>query len=155
MLLFRAILTIENLGSTLNPSFDMMEVGFHLARQTLSTRYSKERVLRDLAIVGRDVESLVQTTPRMLKRFFREWSTDDFSFRVKSNDTAKLAVAVGGLSSSLLKCSLALILFGTGITFIFLDRGPIVGNVSLWGMLCLSASVLSLMRWIYLAKKRT
>jgi ubiquinone biosynthesis protein len=154
MLLFRAMLTIEGLGNALNPSFDMLEVGVRLARQTISTRYSKERVLRDLLIVGRDVESLIQTTPRLLKRFFREWSRDEFSFKTRNKDVAALAGSVKGLSLSLVACTLAMGLFATGITFLFLDRGPVIADVSLWGVLALTGAFLVLLRWGQLLKKK-
>ncbi|MFK5282477.1 hypothetical protein ACI3PL_23240, partial [Lacticaseibacillus paracasei] len=77
MLLFRAILTIEALGKRLDPNFDILQVGTRQARQILSHRYSKERLLRDMVVVGRDFQSLLEVTPRLLQRSMRRWSQNN------------------------------------------------------------------------------
>jgi ubiquinone biosynthesis protein len=154
MLLFKAILSIEGLGNALNPSFDMMEVGAKLARQTISTRYSKERILRDLAIIGRDAESLIQTTPRLLKRFLREWSKDDFAFKIRNRDTAVLADSIKILTHTLLNCAMAFGFFALGITFFVMDRGPSIADFSLWGILSFGSGIYVIARWLYLLRKK-
>lgn len=139
MLLFKAIVTIEGLGKRLDPQFDLLQVGTRLARQALAMRYSREQILKDLVVVGRDVQYLVETGPRLLKRFLRKWSQDGFSIETRSEDTAALARSVRRLSRTLALCGLGTAAFAGGITFVALDKAPLVWGNSALGLLCLAA----------------
>lgn len=94
MLLFKAILTIESLGKRLEPGFDILSIGHQLARQALSVRYSRERIARDLLIMGRDFQTLLEISPRILRRFLSHWAANDFSIEHRNPDTARVAQSV-------------------------------------------------------------
>jgi ubiquinone biosynthesis protein len=124
MLLFRAILTIESLGKKLDPTYDLLPVGIRLARQTLASRYSKERMTRDLLVIGRDVHSLLETSPRLLRRFLRKWSQNNFSIETRSADTQKLSQSIQQLNRSSLVIVSSLCFFVLGVFFLRYPRGP-------------------------------
>jgi len=124
MLLFRAILTIEALGKKLDPTFDLLPVGIRLAKQTFAARYSKERISRDLLVVGRDLQGLLETTPRLLKRGIRKWAQNDFALDVRNKDVADLATNVRLLNQGFLVGIFALGMYALSVTNLILDRGP-------------------------------
>jgi ubiquinone biosynthesis protein len=119
MLLFKAMLTIESLGKQLDPSFDILDIGHKLARQVLSTRFTKERLLRDLVVIGRDVQDLVETLPRISRRFLSHWSENQFAFEHRNKDVESVAKAIRQLSRTILFSTLSLGLFGITITLLW------------------------------------
>ncbi len=143
MLLFKAILTIEALGKRLEPTFDILEVGTRLARQVITSRYSKDRILHDLIIVGRDVHALVESLPRLLRRFLRTWSQNGFAFEHRNPDLARLGTILHQLTYHFLLGIFSLGFFALGIAFLFLDRGPEFLGFSLWSEMALSVGALS------------
>jgi ubiquinone biosynthesis protein len=132
MLLFKAIVSIEALGKRLEPEFDILQVGYRQARQVLTLRYSKERMLKDLVVIGRDLQLLVERVPRIGKRFLRHWAQNGFSFETRSPDTARLAKAFRQFTYHLVACVLSLSLTTLGVVTLILDRGPWIFGVPLW-----------------------
>jgi len=153
MLLFKAILTIEALGKKLEPTFDIMEVGGKLARQVITSRYSRDRILHDLLLVGRDVHVLAETFPRQLRRFLRTWSQNGFAFEVRNKDTASLAQAVTQLTYFAVVSAMALGAFAVGITLLIMDRGPEIFGLSIWGELWITAATLLLVHAMWRLRK--
>lgn len=110
MLLFKAMVTIEAMGKRLDPQFDMMDVGARLARQVLAARYSKDRIVRDLVVVGRDLHYLLETTPRLFRRFLKTWSQNGFALELKNPGAEALAKKLGQLTQALVACTLSILL---------------------------------------------
>ncbi len=153
MLLFRAILTIEALGKKLDPSFDLLPVGINLARQTLATRYSKERVMHDLIVVGRDLQSLLETTPRLLKRSMHKWAQNGFAIETKSKDVEALSHSIRQSNYIKLLCVFSLGWFALGITFIILDTGPEFAGVPVSAWVSLTVAIAPLLNGLWRFRK--
>ncbi len=149
MLLFKAMVTIEAMGKKLDPHFDLMKNGTGLARKVLTNRYSKERILREMVIIGRDAHSLIESGPRLLKRFLKVWAQNQFAFNTRNADIEELAkvlrlsshalassiFAVGlmGVGVALLKHSSPIDFFGFPIaSWIFVGGGAFIGGKALF-----------------------
>jgi ubiquinone biosynthesis protein len=153
MLLFRAILTIEALGKKLDPTFDMLQVGTRLARQTLAIRYSKERVLRDFALIGRDVQGLVEVTPRLLKRYLRHWSQNDFAIETRSRDVQELGKGLRQFNYYFVRGIFSLGFFALALVLIAQDRSPQFLGFSVGGMLALAIASVPLLHSFWVLRK--
>jgi ubiquinone biosynthesis protein len=153
MLLFRAILTIEALGKKLDPGFDLLPVGIRLARQTLSTRYSKDRIVHDLIIVGRDLQGLLETTPRLLKRFLNKWEQNNFALEFRSKDMEALTAALQTSNYVRLLSVLCAASFALGIALLFTAGGPILLGVPLTAWLAFSVGLLPVLHGIWKLRK--
>ena len=72
MLVFKAIFTIEGMGRSLHPEFDIMSMSGELAKDLVRTQYSWDRISKDLLWVGKDMASLFQSVPRQIRWMFKE-----------------------------------------------------------------------------------
>ncbi len=142
MLLFKAIVTIEGLGKKLDPSFDLLQVGTRLARQALSARYSREQILKDLVVVGRDLQQLIEIVPRLSKRFLRKWSQNGFAFETRSKDVVRLARAVEVLGLAAVQSAFGLALYALGIFLWSHDTGPALLNIPTAGPVAILAGTI-------------
>lgn len=133
MLLFKAIMTIDGLAKKLDPEFDILQLGNRLAKEVVAARYSKERLTKDLMILARDLQETLETSPRLLKRFLRKWSQNNFAFEVKSKDADLLPQAILTFTYYwiLTVTSFALIVVGTLCWH--RDFEPLFMGVSVWG----------------------
>ncbi len=149
MLLFKAIFTIEALCKKLEPEFDILQVGYRQARQVLSQRYSKERIFKDLVVIGRDVQLLAERVPRIGKQFLRQWSQKGFAFETRSPDTARLAKAFRQFTYHLVASVSAISLTAVGLVILVLDRGPWLLGVPVWTWLAFlgTASICGTSLW--------
>lgn len=86
MLVFKAILTIEGMGRTLDPSFDLVAVGQDLAKDLVKTQYSMQRISKDLLWVAKDAAALLKILPRQVRWMFRKLNSNDFAIEIKSPD---------------------------------------------------------------------
>ncbi len=84
MLVFKAILTIEGMGRTLDPNFDLLAMGEDLVKDLVKNQYSIQRISKDLLWVAKDVAALLQVLPRQIRWMFRKFNSDDFAFEIKS-----------------------------------------------------------------------
>jgi len=124
MLLFRAIYSIDGLGKALDPHFDIRTLGIRHARQVLAGRYSKERLLRDLIVIGRETQSTMEMFPRLFKRFLRTWGQNRFAIEIKNPDAIQIAKALLQLSRTLVMTIGMFGLIAIGITFETLSTPP-------------------------------
>jgi ubiquinone biosynthesis protein len=153
MLLFRAILTIEALGKKLDSSFDLLPVGIRLARQTISTRYSRDRVIHDLILVGRDLQGLVEVTPRLLKRFLHKWEQNSFAFDIKSKEIDHLSASIRQNSYIRLVSVLSTAGFAVGIALMFTGRGPTLLGIPVAALTCFGLACLPILQGIWKLRK--
>lgn len=86
MIVFKAILTIEGMGRTLDPEFDLLEMGQDLVKDLVKNQYSFQRLSRDFLWVAKDVATLLQVLPRQIRWMFRKFNSNDFAFEIKSPD---------------------------------------------------------------------
>lgn len=83
MLVFKAILTIEGMGRTLDPTFDLLSMGQDLIKDIVKDQYSIQRLSKDFLWVAKDVASLFQILPRQIRWMFRKFNSNDFAFEIK------------------------------------------------------------------------
>ncbi|MBI1861987.1 MAG: AarF/ABC1/UbiB kinase family protein [Deltaproteobacteria bacterium] len=143
MLLFKAMISLETLGKRLDTQFDLLALGNRLARQMLTGRYSKERIVRDLLVVGRDAQRLFEMSPRILTRFLRRWSNNNFAFEHRNRDIELLARSIHALSHAILLTGLVLGSFLIAITIILHPFGPLIADTPLFAIIALGLGVAS------------
>ncbi len=83
MIVFKAILTMEGMGRTLDPDFDLLALGQELTGDLLKRQYNLERIGRELLWLAKDTSSLIRILPRQLKAFIRRFSANDFALEVR------------------------------------------------------------------------
>lgn len=86
MLVFKAILTIEGMGRTLDPEFDLFLMGQELAKDLVKNQYSAQRLSKEFLWLGKDVAALFKVLPRQIRWMFRKLNSNDFVFEIKSPD---------------------------------------------------------------------
>lgn len=124
MLLFKSIAMIDGLGKKLDPTFDILQLGNRLAKQLLTSRYSRERIVRDLIFLGRDLQSTAEIVPRLLRRFLRVWSQNNFALEVRNRDIAALSNSVRLFAHIFLICTAVVCLFALGLLILRMHAGP-------------------------------
>jgi ubiquinone biosynthesis protein len=156
MLLFKSIAMIDGLGKKLDPTFDVLQLGNRLAKQLLTSRYSRERIVRDLVFLGRDLQSTFEIVPRLLRRFLRVWSQNNFAIETRNRDIAALARSIQIFSYVFLLSVAGSCLFATGLLVLKLQWGPyLMGMPVGTGLPIFFALVLLLHAWRVLRKERS
>lgn len=64
MIVFKAILTIEGMGRTLDPQFDLLAMGQDLVKDLVKNQYSMQRLSKEFLWVAKDVAALLKILPR-------------------------------------------------------------------------------------------
>jgi ubiquinone biosynthesis protein len=86
MLVFKAILTIEGMGRTLDPEFDLLSMGEDLVKDLVKSQYSVPRLSKELVWVTKDMVALLKILPRQIRWMFRKFNSNDFAIEIKSPD---------------------------------------------------------------------
>ena len=86
MLVFKAILTIEGMGRTLDPEFDLLSLGHDLVKDLVKNQYSIQRLTKDSLWVAKDIAALVKILPRQIRWMFKKFNSNDFAIEIKSPD---------------------------------------------------------------------
>jgi ubiquinone biosynthesis protein len=86
MIVFKAILTIEGMGRTLDPEFDLLSMGQELVKDLVKNQYSVQRLSKDLLWMAKDAGELLQILPRQIRWMFRKFNSNDFAFEIKSRE---------------------------------------------------------------------
>ncbi len=92
MMVFRALFTMEGMGRSLDPEFDMLELGRELMQDLVKDQFSIDRYSKEFVWIGKDLMSLAQVLPRQLKWFLRKWNQDGFAFEIKSPELEGLTI---------------------------------------------------------------
>lgn len=88
MIVFKAILTLEGMGRSLDPSFDLLAVGQELVKELVKNQYSPQRISKDLLWVAKDMATLLQALPRQVRWMFRKLERNDFALEFRSPELA-------------------------------------------------------------------
>ncbi len=142
MLVCKAIVTIEGMGRSIDPDFDILQEMGEFSRVLVKSRYHPDRLSKEFLYLLRDATSLIQTLPRQLKLILRKISNDEWISRVQ----------IEGLKSyeqsqrkghELLSLSLiiAAVLISSTVILIF-HKGPSFLGFSIFGMIGLSITAL-------------
>ncbi len=92
MMVFKAILTIEGMGRTLDPDFDLLAMGEDLVKDLVKKQYSMQRLSKESLFMAKDMIALLQVLPRQVRWMLRKFNSNDFAFEVKSPDFQDLRV---------------------------------------------------------------
>lgn len=90
MIVFKAILTIEGMGRTLDPDFDLLSVGQELIKELVKNQYSVQRLTKEFMWVAKDLAALLKVLPRQVRWMFRKLNSNDFAFEIKSPDLQRI-----------------------------------------------------------------
>ncbi len=90
MMVFKSILTIEGMGRTLDPDFDLLSMSEELVKDLMKNQYSFQRVSRDFLWIAKDAAALLQTLPRQIRWMFKKFNSNDFAFEIKSPELAQI-----------------------------------------------------------------
>jgi ubiquinone biosynthesis protein len=90
MLVFKAILTIEGMGRTLDPGFDLLAMGQEMVKELVKNQYSVQRLSKEFLWVAKDMAALFQVLPRQIRWMFRKFNSNDFAFEIKSPELASI-----------------------------------------------------------------
>lgn len=115
MIVFKAILTIEGMGRTLDPGFDLLSMGQELAKDLVKNQYSPQRLSKDFLWVAKDVAELMQVLPRQIRWMFRKFNSNDFAIEIKSQELQDIRkqLDLNGRRQSLTILVVGLFLSGT------------------------------------------
>lgn len=95
MIVFKAILTMEGMGRTLDPEFDLIEQGRELIQDLVRNQYSPQRVSKELIWLGKDLASLLRVLPRYLRWMFKKFTSNDFAFEVRIQEIQEIRQEMG------------------------------------------------------------
>ncbi|MBY0369585.1 hypothetical protein K2X33_02795, partial [bacterium] len=153
MLLFKAILTIESLGKRLAPTFDILSIGHELASQAVGLRYSRERIVRDAIMIGRDLQGLIEISPRILRRFLLQWSQNDFAIEHRNPDNVRVADAILIASRVFAWGILAFGSFLIAAIFLWQGQGPLLFGMPSASLLWVGFGLLALVAGLWPLRK--
>jgi ubiquinone biosynthesis protein len=84
MLVFKAIVSIEGMGRTLDPDFDLLAISEDLLKEVFKKQHSLERIVKESTWALRDFAGLFKVLPRQIRWMLRKWARNDFALEVKS-----------------------------------------------------------------------
>ena len=141
MIVFKAILTIEGMGRTLDPEFDLIKTGEELVKELVKNQYSLQRISHDLLWVAKDLSSLLQVLPRQIRWMFKKFNSNDFAFEIKLADLADLRTQMDANSRRTSSGVVAAGLFIAGAIALQHTEGRIIGGYPLMSVLLLGGGV--------------
>ena len=107
-----------------------------------------------MLVIARDMQGVIESTPRTLKLFFRAWTRNGFAFSTRNKDIQLLAGTIHTLIYfSVLSC-LSTGLFALGITLLVLDKGPMLLGYPLWSIFSIGGGIFLLSRGLWQLRKR-
>ncbi|MCB0419735.1 MAG: AarF/ABC1/UbiB kinase family protein [Bdellovibrionales bacterium] len=126
ILFFKSIMTVEGMGRSIAKDFDFMAFSIEFASELVQSRYEPAKVVKGVAALGRDVNSLVTTLPRQLKQLLRRVNSPDFSVKLSVHQMEDYKKSIES-SSNLIFLGLvigSLVLSGS-VIFVY-GKGPLV-----------------------------
>jgi len=139
MLVFKALVSIEGLGRTLDPDFNVLDLSSEFIKELVKTQYSYQRISKDLLWVAKDFSSLFRIFPRQIRWMFRKLNSNDFAFEIKSPQFEEVRKEIRSSSKRNAYSILAGSSFVAGSLSLGFMDGPMLGTLPL-----LSAALLCL-----------
>lgn len=131
MMVFKAILTIEGMGRTLDPDFDLIATSEEMVKQLVREQYSPQRISKEFMWVAKDLATLLQAIPRQVRWMMRKFNSNDFAFEIKSQELDGIRVQV---EDGMRRMSLSLLsagLFIAGSVALGHDSSTTLGGIPL------------------------
>lgn len=82
VLFFKSIVTIEGMGRVISKDFDFMAYSLEFASELVQAKYDPTKVAKDVGLVAKDMNSLMQALPRQLKTLLRKLNSPESSMKV-------------------------------------------------------------------------
>ncbi len=139
MLLFKAIFNLESLGKNLEPNFDILKLGTKQAKNILAVRYSKERFLHNIVVMGREAQAILERLPSLIKRYLHVWSENNFE--ITNRDIRHLSQSIRIFTFFFVLSIASLSAMSLGITMLFFKTPPLWKGVSILGFFMMGLSV--------------
>jgi ubiquinone biosynthesis protein len=149
MIVFKAILTMEGMGRTLDPGFDLLATGQDLVKDLVKDQYSVQRLTKDALFVARDLSALLQIVPRQVRWLFRKLNANDFAWELKIQGLEEVRAQ---LDANGRRMSLSVVVTGllvAGAIALQHADGNRVGDYPLLSVLLLGAGVALLLRLLF------
>lgn len=148
MIVFKAILTLEGMGRTLDPEFDLISTSEQMVKDLVKEQYSPQRLSKELLWVAKDMAALFQVLPRQLRWMFRKLNSNDFAFEIKAPELQEIRMQldVNGRRMSLSVLVAGLLIAGS-IALNHTDESR-VGDYPLMSVILLSSALLFLLRML-------
>lgn len=148
MIVFKALLTIEGMGRTLDPDFDLLAMGQSMVRELVWSQYAPGKLAKDALWVARDLGQLLQVLPRQLRWMFRKFNSDDFAFEFKSRDLADIREQMDLNGRRLGTAILSVGLFVVGAMTLSFGGGAQVGDYPLHSVLFFAMGLIGLLAYL-------
>jgi ubiquinone biosynthesis protein len=149
MLVFKALITMEGMGRSLDPDFDLLANGQQLVNDLLKSQYSPERLRKELLWVGKDVARLVQMLPRQIRWMFKKLNSNDFAFEIKSPELREFVVQSEANTRRMSRSVVTAGLLVAGAIALHERVGPSVGPYPLAATLLLGAGGIVALRLLF------
>ncbi|MGE0764153.1 MAG: ABC1 kinase family protein [Bdellovibrionales bacterium] len=139
VLFFKSIVTIEGMGRIIMGDFDFMTYALEFASDLVKARHESTKLLKEAALMSRDVNALLSVLPRQLRQLFRRVNSPDWQLKLSVGE-------LSGLQRSMEKSAnlnfLGLVIAGLTISSALFWQHP--GETWVLGLPLLSAITLGL-----------
>jgi ubiquinone biosynthesis protein len=149
MIVFKAILTVEGMGRTLDPDFDIIATGEDLVKDLVTSQYSIQRLGKEFAFVAKDMASLLQILPRQIRWMFRKFNRNDFAFEIKIPELKEIRTQ---MDENARRMSLSVVVSGLFIASAIAAQtvsGHRIGDYPLFSVLFFGGGLFFLLRWFF------
>lgn len=154
VLMAKALATIEGVGRSLDPEFNMMTLIEPYAMQLISQPFAPKKQLKEMAQFAQDTESLLKILPAELKYILKKVKKGKMNLIFEHRGLDRLITELDKSSNRLsFSLIIAALIIGSSI-IIFSDKGPFVFGLSVFGLIgYLIAAILGL--WLVIAILRS
>lgn len=138
MLLTRALLVLDGVVRYLDPEFDLFSAMGEFVRELIKSRYSPQRLAKDLLWILQDASQLLRVLPRQLKQVLSRLSSDELGFKIEINNLEKLNLhtirsrhflAFSIMISAVIISSTLLVVYNVGGTVLGLSTLGVFGYI--------------------------
>lgn len=127
ILVFKAIMTLEGIGRSLDPDFDLVSSASKYVKLLIRERYAPKRLLKDALFIGRDWIRFIEKAPRQLGEAFRQLENGDLKAQIQiSNLDVSAKATLQGFS----RISMSILATGVLIVAAMVSRPD--NGVHLW-----------------------
>jgi ubiquinone biosynthesis protein len=131
MIVFKAIITIEGMGRTLDPKFDLLSLGKDLVGDLAKNQYSPQALAKEGVLFAQEMGSLLQTMPRQIRWMLRKFNSNDFAFEIKSTQIDELKQQLDQNTRRTTLAILSIGFFAVSTLALQSDRGPRIQDVAI------------------------
>lgn len=132
VLVFKAIMTLEGIGRTLDPEFDLLGSATKYAKIVIKERYDPRELGKDFLIIGRDLMRFIQTAPRQWGETLRQIESGELQINMRVPHFERHIRVQKEGAQRIAQSILAVGLLGAASFASSTHNIPIWGQLSLW-----------------------